>query len=227
MKWCNVKAMDSSHVSLITLVLRKDGFSHYRCDSALTMGLKMGSIAKILKCSDIRDTITLRAEDSGECLSLVFENEKADRISEFELKLIELEAEHLDIPEEESQASITLGASEFQRLCRDLSTLGDSCSISVTKEGVRFSVEGDIGKGSVMLRPSESVEGNHGVSVVMSEVIEQRFALRYLSMFTKATPLSDNVKLTLTNDMPIKVEYLIEGLGSLCFYLAPKMDGDE
>lgn len=46
-------------------------------------------------------------------------------------------------------------------------------------------------------------------------------------MFAKATPLSDNVKLTLTRDMPVKVEYGIEGLGSLCFYLAPKMEGDE
>ena len=208
-----IQAMDSSHVSLITLVLRKDGFSHYRCDTALTMGLKMSSIAKVLKCADSHDTITLKAEDSGDYLSLVFENEDADRISDFELKLIELEAEHLTIPEEEAQAVITLSANEFQRLCRDLSTLGDSCAISVTKEGVRFSVEGDVGKGSVMLRPSE--------------VIEQRFALRYLSMFAKATPLSDNVKLTLTRDMPVKVEYGIEGLGSLCFYLAPKMEGDE
>ena len=222
-----IQAMDSSHVSLITLVLRKDGFSHYRCDTALTMGLKMSSIPKVLKCADAHDTITLIAEDSGDYLSLVFENEDADRISDFELKLIELEAEHLTIPEEEAQAVITLSANEFQRLCRDLSTLGDSCAISVTKEGVRFSVEGDVGKGSVMLRPSDSADGNSGVHIEMREVIEQRFALRYLSMFAKATPLSDNVKLTLTRDMPVKVEYGIEGLGSLCFYLAPKMEGDE
>lgn len=219
--------MDSSHVSLITLVLRKDGFDHYRCDSAMTMGVKMASIAKVLKCADAHDTVTLKAEDEGELLSLVFENAEADRISDFEIKLVELEAEHLDIPEEESQAVITMSSGEFQRLCRDLITLGDSCAISVTKEGVRFSVDGDVGKGSVMLRPSDSVDGNKGVHVEMREVIEQRFALRYLGMFTKATPLSDKVKLTLTVDMPMKIEYELENVGSLCFYLAPKMDGDE
>ena len=218
--------MDSSHVSLITLCLRKEGFSHYRCDQTITMGLKMSSIAKILKCADGGDLISLKAEDEGDSLSLEFENESGDRISNFEVKLIELDAEHLDIPEEESEAVVSLSAGEFQRLCRDLGTLGDSCSISVTKEGIRFSVDGDIGKGSVTLRQGESVDEKGGVSIELREAIEQKFALRYLIMFTKATALSERVKLTLTSEMPLKVEYTIEGLGSLCFYLAPKMDGD-
>ena len=221
-----VQAMDSSHVSLITLCLRKEGFSHYRCDQTITMGLKMSSVAKILKCADGGDLISLKAEDEGDSLSLEFENESGDRISNFEVKLIELDAEHLDIPEEESEAVVSLSAGEFQRLCRDLGTLGDSCSISVTKEGIRFSVDGDIGKGSVTLRQGESVDEKGGVSIELREAIEQKFALRYLIMFTKATALSDRVKLTLTSEMPLKVEYTIEGLGSLCFYLAPKMDGD-
>ena len=187
----------------------------------------MESIAKVLKCASVHDTVTLKAEDEGETLNLVFENNEADRISDFEIKLVELEAEHLEIPEEEAQAVITMGAGDFQRICRDLITLGDACAIAVTKEGVRFSVSGDVGKGSVMLHPHDSVEGNAGVHIDMREVIEQRFALRYLGMFTKATPLANNVKLSLTVDMPMKIEYEVEGVGSLCFYLAPKMDDEE
>ena len=189
--------MDSSHVSLITLVLRKEGLDHFRCDTNMTMGVKMGSLSRILKCADGGDSITLKAEEDGDSLNLVFENDKADRISDFELKLMELEAEHLDIPEEECQVV------------------------------VRFSVEGDVGKGSVTLRSNDSADNKDSIKIDMKQVIEQKFALRYLTMFTKATSLSDHVVLTLTNDMPLKVEYNIEGLGSLCFYLAPKMEGDE
>ena len=219
--------MDSSHVSLITLVLRKEGLDHFRCDTNMTMGVKMGSLSRILKCADGGDSITLKAEEDGDSLNLVFENDKADRISDFELKLMELEAEHLDIPEEECQATISMPSGEFQRLCHDLTILGDACAISVTKEGVRFSVEGDVGKGSVTLRSNDSADNKDSIKIDMKQVIEQKFALRYLTMFTKATSLSDHVVLTLTNDMPLKVEYSIEGLGSLCFYLAPKMEGDE
>ena len=33
-----LQAMDSSHVSLVSLQLRSDGFEHYRCDRASSMG---------------------------------------------------------------------------------------------------------------------------------------------------------------------------------------------
>jgi proliferating cell nuclear antigen len=32
------QAMDSSHVSLVALLLRSDGFEHYRCDRTMSMG---------------------------------------------------------------------------------------------------------------------------------------------------------------------------------------------
>ena len=38
-------------------------------------------------------------------------------------------------------------AGEFQRICRDLSQIGDSVVIACTKEGVKFSASGDLGTG--------------------------------------------------------------------------------
>ena len=34
----SLQAMDSSHVSLVSLSLRSDGFEHYRCDRNVSMG---------------------------------------------------------------------------------------------------------------------------------------------------------------------------------------------
>lgn len=34
----SLQAMDSSHVSLVALSLRADGFEHYRCDRNISMG---------------------------------------------------------------------------------------------------------------------------------------------------------------------------------------------
>jgi len=36
---------------------------------------------------------------------------------------------------------------EFQRICRDLSQIGESVVICCTKEGVKFSASGDLGTG--------------------------------------------------------------------------------
>lgn len=46
-----LQAMDSSHVSLVSLLLRADGFEHYRCDRSLSMGMHLGNMAKMLKVS--------------------------------------------------------------------------------------------------------------------------------------------------------------------------------
>lgn len=38
-----LQAMDSSHVSLVSLNLRSDGFETYRCDRNLSMGMNLGT----------------------------------------------------------------------------------------------------------------------------------------------------------------------------------------
>ena len=39
--------MDSSHVSLVSLILRSEGFAPFRCDRSLTLGINIGSMAKV------------------------------------------------------------------------------------------------------------------------------------------------------------------------------------
>lgn len=46
-----LQAMDTSHVCLVSLLLRSDGFEHFRCDKAMSMGLHMANLYKILKCA--------------------------------------------------------------------------------------------------------------------------------------------------------------------------------
>ncbi|PIO31455.1 hypothetical protein AB205_0014870 [Aquarana catesbeiana] len=70
----SLQSMDSSHVSLVQLTLRSDGFDTYRCDRNQSIGVKMSSMSKILKCAASDDIITLRAEDSADTVTMVFES---------------------------------------------------------------------------------------------------------------------------------------------------------
>ena len=49
-------------------------------------------------------------------------------------------------------------AGEFQRIMKDLSSIGDTVVISVTKDGVKFSTSGDIGSANVTVRQNTSVD---------------------------------------------------------------------
>lgn len=68
------------------------------------------------------------------------------------MKLMDIDVEHLGIPEQEYNCTVKMPSTEFQRIIRDLGVLGDTCTISCSKEGVKFSVAGDLGTGNVMLR---------------------------------------------------------------------------
>lgn len=47
---------------------------------------------------------------------------------------------------------------EFARIVKDLAVIGETCTISCDKDGVNFEVEGDLGKGNIMLRNNTSVD---------------------------------------------------------------------
>lgn len=60
----------------------------------------------------------------------------------------------------------------------------------------------------------------------VNEAIEQQFALRYLNMFNKASTLSTFTRLCLHDEQPLVVEYKIENLGVLKYFLAPKISDE-
>ena len=69
----SMQAMDSSHVSLVALTLRSDGFEHYRCDRSFSMGMNLNNMAKMLKCAGNDDIVTMKAEDGGDSVTFFFE----------------------------------------------------------------------------------------------------------------------------------------------------------
>lgn len=49
-----------------------------------------------------------------------------DKIADFEMKLMDIDSEHLGIPEAEYHAIVRMPSSEFARICKDLSSIGDT-----------------------------------------------------------------------------------------------------
>merc|ERR1712093_83488 len=178
----------------------------FRADRERVLGVSMESLAKIFKLCDNNDAVTLKSEDDSDTVQFVFENADEDKISDFSLKLLDIEAEHLGIPENDDwKCLIKLPSGELQKICRDLKEFGDSINISAPKDADK-----DADK----------------VTINCNEPVSAAFALRYLNFFTKATPLSDTVQIQLFADMPLTIEYDLgtQESGYLRFFLAPKVD---
>lgn len=100
-------------------------------------------------------------------------------------------------------------------------------TIEANKDGIKFAANGDIGNGSVTLRSHSNVDKpNQNVDIELTEPVTLTFSLKYLVNFCKAQPLSERVRISLSSEVPLLVEYLLsndKNSGHLRFYLAPKV----
>lgn len=107
-------------------------------------------------------------------------------------------------------------------------------TLTITKEGIKFSASGDIGSGAVTIKNGsggtidEREEDEDTTTVIhLNRPVNVVLSLKYLVQFTKATPLSKRVTLGVSSDVPMLVEYKVGEAGYIRYYLAPKMDEEE
>lgn len=163
---------------------------------------------------------------------------ETDRVGEYEMKLMDIDSEHLGIPDTQYDAVVRMSSQEFARICRDLTNIGESVKIDVSKEGVTFAAEGEIGQAKLTLKQgagtatvvddddededekpakkrkknadgsSSGVGGSVPVQIELQQSVGLTFSLKYLSNFAKAAPLSDTVALHMSNEVPLLVSAL-------------------
>ncbi|PWN52944.1 putative proliferating cell nuclear antigen [Violaceomyces palustris] len=255
-----LQAMDNSHVALSAIELRTDCFDEFRCDRPMSIGVSLASLGKILRGANNDDILSIKKNDDGDTLQMTFESPKSDRVGEFEMKLMDIDSEHLGIPDTQYDAVVKMSSGEFGRICRDLGNIGESVKIEVTKEGVSFAAEGEIGQARMTLKQGSgsaisadvdddddddedqkpakkkrknadggSSSGSGGVvpvEIQLQQAVGLTFSLKYLSNFAKAAPLSNEVHLHMSNEVPLLCEFGFEN-GYVRFYLAPKLSEDD
>ena len=73
----------------------------------LSLGVDMDSMSKVLRCASKDDIIEISAKgNSPDTLKFTFEASDQERISEYEMKLMNIEEEHLQIPETDYSVTV-------------------------------------------------------------------------------------------------------------------------
>ncbi len=213
-----VQAMDTAHVSLISLELRRPAFISFHCAARTTLGVHFDALSVVLKTCGADDAITLAWENGGDRVTI---SRGADR--HFEFKLLDVEDDIMSIPEQSYEVSATVPSSEFQKICsRDLKDIGgDTISICVDHpDRITFNVEGDLGRGTAVMKEGVSIEG-------ANETVTSSYSLRYLAAYVKGASLCPSVQVRMGKETPLRLTFVIDvaspGHGYLEFFLAPRI----
>lgn len=212
----SMQAIDSSHVFICEMKLSNELFKTYACNNPVSVGISFNNFAKVLKCSSNDDSISLKLNGTTNII-ISFKNKTSNRSSKFDLKTVEVDHENVDIPEKTFDCNICLNSKEFKSVMSDLNQFGDDCMINVSNGLVNFSVKGDIGEGDVSLTD---------LKMDVIKPVKLTFSIKHLLNFTKATMVSDDLNICMSDGCPMMINYKMESGSYVKFYLAPKIDNE-
>jgi proliferating cell nuclear antigen len=123
---------------------------------------------------------------------------------------MDIDAEHLGVPDQKYSAVIDMSSAEFQKVVTDLTPFSDTITIGASKGQVVFEASGNENGGNVVTYTSEDEvkedmgedeekkdEDGNGVQISVTESVKLSFSIKYLTQFAKATKLSNRVRLSM------------------------------
>ena len=213
--------INESKMAMAYLNLKAEAFEHYYCEKEIIVGINTTEIYKIIKIVNSSDTISMCIErNKNDILIIRMENSADNKIFESRIRLLDIDYVSMEIPNIEFPSIISLPSSKFQKCIKNLNSLGTDCILEIKSVGqqITFSCEGTFSKNKAIFGLSDDTSFQVDNA---NDVIQGKFYIKFLVLFTKATSLCQTVHIYLKNDYSIILEYTVGNLGALRFILHP------
>jgi len=217
-------ATDNSHIVLIHMKLLADKFEHFHCYEKTSIGINMNNLYKLIKTMSNNDILTFFIEkENPNKLGIKINNIEKNSQTLFKLNLLDIQNEEINIPPAIFETELTLPSSDFQKIIRDMTNIGENIEIKSIGNTLMLNCEGDFANQETIL--AETQNGlNFSVSQKVELPIQGVFSLKYLILFTKCTNLCNLIHMYIKNDYPLIIKYDIANLGEIKLCLSPLVD---
>jgi proliferating cell nuclear antigen PCNA len=231
----SVASMDASKTAYVHWQLRAAAFAEYAPPLAPTKyGLSLAMLSRWLKSVNAKTTLTMQVV-AGHEDTMTFTLEGATMGVEFELRLIDVDEEELEVPGGRQGYTTRLETSSMDvtRLCAQMKDESDVVHIDASPQRFVFTTESHAIKGQRTWRATEDDET--AISTVGADSVVGDFGTALLHTITQSADLAKRVGVAVAPAMPLLVYYTFvasaaadgddtaENFGSLDFYLAPKI----
>jgi proliferating cell nuclear antigen PCNA len=219
-----IATMDDAHISLIKCRIDADKLPSYVLEERGVLGVIVEQLHRILGHAKVDNTVTVSKRRGTELLTVTVEHTGSlSYTSTSNIPLIDIEEDQYEPTDEEYGGCMEMLSVDFKEIVSELYSMGDKAEIKMDFTGAAsFSMMGETGAGhEIVLHPATSAN----LTVDASMPVSAGFALRYLSMFSKAADFKRHVVLKLANEKPGYFEFPFQ-FGAFFFYLAPQIAND-
>ena len=128
------QGMDSSHVCLFELNIKPGWFDTYNCSQECVMGIHCEMLFKIISCIKEGQHIDMKHDPVNSASKLTINLLGNSYDKSFELSLIDIESDMVELPEKEYTADIKFVSKDYAELVNQLSIFGDRLKIKCDDE---------------------------------------------------------------------------------------------
>ena len=219
-------ATDNSQIVLIHMKLLSENFEYFYCDKKIIIGVNMMNMFKLIKTMNNNDTLTLFIEkDNPNRLGIKINNIEKNTQTLFKMNLLDISEDELSIPPAKFETELTLPSSDFQKIIRDMTNIGENIEIKSVGTSLILNCDGDFANQETVL--CETQNGlNFSKSTGPEKPIQGIFSLKYLLLFTKCTNLCNLIHMYIKNDYPLVICYNVANLGKIKLCLSPNTETD-
>ena len=223
-----MQSMDSARVSVFEITLPSTWFDNYEhtSASAITLGIPATMLFKILNTRDKQQDTEIIYNEDDDKLFVNFSSQNTSVFNKrFELPLIDLDCELMEIPYTESEAEFSIESTTFANLINQLKIFGDTIEIQCTEDKIILhSISIEAGKMLVDINIDELTE----YSITEGEIMKLSFSLSMLHNICMYNKISKEVEIHLIKNFPMKIVYALgDDNARFTFYLAPKIGDDD
>lgn len=208
-----ITTLETNRNSLVELCLKSENFEEYECENPIEAGINVTNLFKLLKSITNTDVLIISI-NCEEFMNIEIHNEANKSTTNFCLKLMDINESKIQIPPLNVNTITPMKSSDFQRICRDMSNIGENMKITRIDKLFKLKCEGDFANQETIIEVNE-----------ISNEISGIYSLKYLNIFTKATNMCGLMEIMQEDQGKFLVlKYNVANLGELKFYLIAKIN---
>jgi proliferating cell nuclear antigen len=211
------RAMDASHVSLLDISWKRDGFLDYEFNEGeITFGVRIDELLKLLRRIEKDTQVEISIAD-GEIQLTASEGKKTRN---YKLKLLDASKSEIPVPKLSFNTRVTMLYDALVDALKDIDVITNVVEIYTNESMIKFYGKGDAGDAEVVYWQDENT------SIEMfNEAKESKsaYSLEYLLQMLNAVD-ADNVILEYSSKMPLRLQFLLPFRCDMQYYLAPRAE---
>lgn len=234
-----IQTMDKSHICLSNIVIKAAWFSEYFVDESTTFALDTGSFATMMNYAVKHNRVDIIYTDADKLfINLISSssssttnkaatiNKATDKDSTaanfdhfFELPLIDIEQENLNIPNVDYDVEFSMESKKFSDLISELMVFGPNLNILCNEDLLEFNSSGDSGK----LKVNIPIDSLNEFAISEGEELNISYSLAHIGKMCLSTKLGGEIGVGISAQYPMSLKYSLGDDSTVAFFVAPKI----